>query len=213
MASDDIANPVVVTKTNRTDNLTQDAVWIQHHVSTSAAHCSQLLSKSPTDLNRGHICYRILQSSKSNIGVFWMHLYHCRSFQEDLRLLMHRLRAQCFAPESPGSIRKYREAQVRSTSVSGRFAYGFRTNLNLAVEKESVNSVTVESAGFGVSLCHGSCMSWHCALSFYDESIAAASSHVYPVLPDPSLPHGRLSCLSHCSLQTADQVEEADSSW
>jgi len=61
-----------------------------------------------------------------------MHLHNCRCFQEHLTMLLHSLRALCKAPGGAGSIWKYLEALVRTTRVSARFAYGFRTNLRFA---------------------------------------------------------------------------------
>ena len=61
-----------------------------------------------------------------------MHLHHCRCFQEHVRMLLQSLRALCKAPGGAGSIWKYLEALARATGVSGRFAYGFRTELHFA---------------------------------------------------------------------------------
>ena len=47
-------------------------------------------------------------------------------------MLLHSLRAFCKAPGGAGSIWKYLEALARATGVSGRFAYGFRTELHFA---------------------------------------------------------------------------------
>jgi len=47
-------------------------------------------------------------------------------------MLLHSLRALSKAPSGPGSIWKYLEALVRATTVSGRFACGFRTDLHFA---------------------------------------------------------------------------------
>ena len=47
-------------------------------------------------------------------------------------MLLQSLTALCLAPGGPGSIWKYFEALVRSTGVSRRFAYEFRTNLHFA---------------------------------------------------------------------------------
>jgi len=51
-------------------------------------------------------------------------------------MLLQSLRALCKAPGGAGSIWKYLEALVRATGVSGRFAYGFRTELHFADECE-----------------------------------------------------------------------------
>jgi len=61
-----------------------------------------------------------------------MHLPNCRCFQEHLMILLQSLKALCKDPADPGGIWKYLEVLVRVTAVSGRFAYGFRTNLNFA---------------------------------------------------------------------------------
>ena len=47
-------------------------------------------------------------------------------------MLLRSLRALSKAPVGAGSIWKYLEALVRTTRVSGRFAYGFRTELHFA---------------------------------------------------------------------------------
>jgi len=48
--------------------------------------------------------------------------------------LLKSLRACCLTPGGPGSIRKYLEALVRLTRVSGRFECGFQNNLHCADE-------------------------------------------------------------------------------
>jgi hypothetical protein len=45
-------------------------------------------------------------------------------------MLFQSVRVLCQAPGGAGSIRKYLEAQVKATGVSGRFAFGFRTELH-----------------------------------------------------------------------------------
>jgi hypothetical protein len=47
-------------------------------------------------------------------------------------MLLQSLRALCKAQGEAGSIWKNLEALVRATGVSGRFAYGFRTELHFA---------------------------------------------------------------------------------
>jgi hypothetical protein len=47
-------------------------------------------------------------------------------------MLLRSLRAPCKAPGGAGSMWKYLEALVRATGVSGRFAYGFQTELHFA---------------------------------------------------------------------------------
>ena len=47
-------------------------------------------------------------------------------------MLLQSLRALCKAPGGAGCIWKYLEALVRATAASGRFAYGFRTDLHFA---------------------------------------------------------------------------------
>jgi len=47
-------------------------------------------------------------------------------------MLLHSLKALCKAPGGAGSIWEYLEAVVRATRVSGRVAYGFRTELHFA---------------------------------------------------------------------------------
>jgi hypothetical protein len=57
-------------------------------------------------------------------------------------MLLQSLRAFCKAPGGAGSIWKYLEALVRATGVSGRFAYGFRTDLHFVdVEYFSTGSL------------------------------------------------------------------------
>jgi hypothetical protein len=45
-------------------------------------------------------------------------------------MLLQSLRALCKPPGGAGSIWKYLEAVVSATGVSGRYAYGFRTELH-----------------------------------------------------------------------------------
>jgi len=47
-------------------------------------------------------------------------------------MLLQSLRALCLAPGGPGSIWKYFGALVMLAGVSGRFAYGFRTDPHFA---------------------------------------------------------------------------------
>jgi len=47
-------------------------------------------------------------------------------------MLLQSLSALCKAPGGAGSIWEYLEAVVRATRVSGRFVYGFRTELHFA---------------------------------------------------------------------------------
>jgi len=47
-------------------------------------------------------------------------------------MLLQSLRALWKTPVRAGSICKYLEALVTATGVSGRFAYGFRTELHFA---------------------------------------------------------------------------------
>ena len=57
-------------------------------------------------------------------------------------MLLQSLRALCKAPRGAGSIWKYLEALVRATGGSGRFAYGFRTELHFA---DVVHCVSITS--------------------------------------------------------------------
>jgi len=52
-------------------------------------------------------------------------------------MLWQSLRALCLAPGGPGSIWNYLGALVRSTGVSRRFAYGFRTDFHFADAENS----------------------------------------------------------------------------
>jgi len=103
-----------------------------HQVSRRFVQRSQLLSKSPTDIQSG------LNSSKSwlfydsNLVASWIHLQNCRCFQDHQNVLLQSLKPLCLAPVGPGCTWKYIEALVRSTAVSGRFACGFRTYLHFA---------------------------------------------------------------------------------
>jgi len=45
-------------------------------------------------------------------------------------MLLQSLRVLCLAQGGPGSSWKYIAALVRSTTVSGRFVYGFQTDLH-----------------------------------------------------------------------------------
>jgi len=63
-----------------------------------------------------------------------MHFHYCRCVQVHLRMLLQSLRALWKAPGGAGIIWKYLEALVRPTGVSGRFAYGFWTDLHFADE-------------------------------------------------------------------------------
>jgi hypothetical protein len=54
-------------------------------------------------------------------------------------MLLQSLRALCNAPGGAGSIWKYFEALVRAAGVSGRFAYGFQTDLHFADDVRVVN--------------------------------------------------------------------------
>jgi hypothetical protein len=47
-------------------------------------------------------------------------------------MLLQSLRALCKAPGGAGSIWEYLEAVVKAARVSGRLAYGFRTELHYA---------------------------------------------------------------------------------
>jgi len=61
-------------------------------------------------------------------GASWMHLHHCRCFQEHMRMLLQSLRALCLAPGGSGSVWKNWEALLRSPGVSGRIGWGFQTD-------------------------------------------------------------------------------------
>ena len=61
-----------------------------------------------------------------------MHLHHFRCFEEHMRMLLQSLKALCKAPGGAGSIWEYLEVVVRASRVSGRVAYGFRTELHFA---------------------------------------------------------------------------------
>jgi len=54
-------------------------------------------------------------------------------------MLLQSLRALYLAPGRPGSIWNYLQALVRSTGVSGRFAYGLRTDLHFADVSTALN--------------------------------------------------------------------------
>jgi hypothetical protein len=147
----DAANHVSVTKTNMINlirwywSLATPAVSTQHQVLHSCAEVSaalevshravqrfQLVQKSPADLHRGPSCSTIWLLYKSNIGASLTHLKNCRCSQEHHRMLMLSLRALWLAAAGPGSIWKYLKLLVKSSRVSGRFAWGLQMNLHLA---------------------------------------------------------------------------------
>jgi hypothetical protein len=68
-----------------------------------------------------------------NLVAFWIHLHHYRCCEEYVRMLLQSLRPLWKAPGGAGSTWEYLEAVVRTTRGSGRFAYGFQTELHLAV--------------------------------------------------------------------------------
>jgi len=109
-------------------------------VSCSTAQQSQLLSKCLADLCRGFKSSKIWLFYKSNLVASWMHLIHCRFFQEHLEILLQSLRVLCLAPGGSGSIWKYLEALVRLHRVSGRIAWGFQAELHCA-DGASLNSL------------------------------------------------------------------------
>jgi hypothetical protein len=75
-----------------------------------------------------------------------MHLHHFRCFEEHVRMLLQSLRALCKAPGGAGSIWEYLEAVVKAARVSGRFAYGIRTELHFAdAVQTSENNVAMMS--------------------------------------------------------------------
>ena len=56
-------------------------------------------------------------------------------------MLLENQRALCKAPGGAGSICEYLEAVVRSTRVSSRLAYGFRTELHFADELPCITTM------------------------------------------------------------------------
>jgi hypothetical protein len=138
MPDDDVANLVTVTKTNI---IRWHSLWLSENcchqntaqclvpwcaavlaavdVSPIAAQRSQLLSKSPTDLRRGHRSCKIWLSYESNLIASWMHRHNSRYFQQHLRIVMQSLRAQSLAPGESGCVYKYSNALVRMPGVSG----------------------------------------------------------------------------------------------
>ena len=134
-----IVNLVTVTRMNMTDKmpsgygtLRTTAVRIWHQVSYWAVRRSQLLSRPSAIPRRGLCCSGNHYSYKWSIKASWIHLHHCRTFQEHMRILLQRLRALCLAPGEPGSNWKYLEALVRSTRVSGMLECSFWTYLHFA---------------------------------------------------------------------------------
>jgi hypothetical protein len=137
MAYYDIANLVSLIKTNLIRKIpcgygTQwtIAVRIRHYASCRGALRSQVAPEVSVDLCRGLHYSKIWMSHKSNVIAFWMHLQNCRSFHEHQRMLLQSVRALCIAQEWPGSIWNFLEALVMSTRVSGRFDWGFQTDLD-----------------------------------------------------------------------------------
>jgi len=60
-------------------------------------------------------------------------------------MLLQSLKALCKAPGGACSIRKYLEVLARATRVSGRFVYGFWTELHFAVDSGSVGQASTMS--------------------------------------------------------------------
>ena len=71
-------------------------------------------------------------------------------------MLLQSLGALCKAPGESGSIWKYFEALARATGVSGRFAYGFRTELHFAHEVVYIETISSHRTHF-VHLPYTSC--------------------------------------------------------
>jgi hypothetical protein len=69
-----------------------------------------------------------------NLVAFWMYLHRSRCFLVHVRMLFQSLRARSKAPGGAGSIWKYLDLLLRATGVSGRFVYGFQTELHIADE-------------------------------------------------------------------------------
>jgi hypothetical protein len=94
----------------------------------------ELLLKSPADLHNSLSYFNISLFYKSNIVASQMCLHNCRCFLEHLRMLLMSFRAIWFPTERSRSNWKYLEALVRFTRVSGRFGWGYRTDLHFAKE-------------------------------------------------------------------------------
>jgi len=66
-------------------------------------------------------------------------------------MLLQSLRALCKVPGGAGSIKKYSKALARATGVSGRFAYGFQTELHFTDEVAiCAENVVVPTLGVGI---------------------------------------------------------------
>jgi len=117
---------------NALGTLRTTAVRIQHQVSRKAAHRSQLLLMSPTNLPRSLSCSKIWLSYKLNLKASWMHFDNRRCFQEHLRMVLQSMGALCVAQGGSGSFWKYNKALVGSTGVAGRFACGYPTDFHFA---------------------------------------------------------------------------------
>jgi len=71
-----------------------------------------------------------------------MNLHHCRCLQEYTKILLQRLSAHWKAPGGAMSISKYLDVLVRATEGSGRFAYGFQSNLHFADLPQCTSKIT-----------------------------------------------------------------------
>jgi len=141
-----VANLVTVTKTNMIDEmpcgygtLRTTSVRIRHQVSFRA--CTEVsaaleVSRRPAQRSQ-HLQY--LTILIVNLVASWMCLHHYRHFQDHVIILLQSPRALCNAPGGAERMWKYLEALVRATGVSGRFAYGFWTELHFADVKCTVN--------------------------------------------------------------------------
>jgi len=91
-----------------------------------------------------------------------MYLHHCRCFQEHVRMLLQSLRSLSTAPVGARSIWYCLDVLVRATGVSGRFAYGFWTELHFA----DVSNVThCKNKRHGIiaapgAVCNVNCRVW-----------------------------------------------------
>jgi len=82
-----------------------------------------------------------------NLIASWMRLHHYRCCQKQVRMLVHSLRVLFKFSGGAGSIWTYFEVLVRTTRVSGRFAFGFWTDLHFA-------DIAAYSAIFQVCVVH-----------------------------------------------------------
>lgn len=145
--------------------LTTTPVRIRQQVSRYAVHRTQLHSTSPAVLCSSLSCWKTWLSYKSNLITFWIHLHICRHFQKHMRPLLHSLEELRFDPDGPRTIWTSIGALLKSTGVSGRYAYGIRTGLHSADIHQSCTYTFCIMAGCMMSAVEG--FLYYCKLTMY----------------------------------------------